>query len=249
MESSEGPRPPRQERSRRTLRNLERAALDLVARDGADAVTVAAVVARARSSVGSFYARFAGKDELFRHLEARLWEEALDRWRGSGIAAPGRAHEASEVLKETVALLVHLEEVDGALRRSLGAGGAPSEAQGRFLAGLTGDLAAHLGVTGSQGDGRVQLGLRIVLAVLSALCPGVDGRAGDGGSALTASGLESDLTRILATVLAVEGIAPEEVPEALESQPSKEGSSLDQKQSPDPDVEAVEAVDPFDVWG
>lgn len=240
MEPPDGPRPPRQERSRRTLRNLERAALELVARDGAGAVTVAAVVSRARSSVGSFYARFAGKDDLFRHLEARLWDEALVRWHASGIAVGDPGGPAAPLLAATVAFLVELEETGGALRRSLGVGGASSESEARFLDGLGGDLALRMGMGGApEGEGRVHLGLRIVQAVLSALSAGVDGRAGDGGTPLSPSNLEPDLTRILAAVLDVAPAGAEDgaIPEDVNA-----------NRTPEPDT-VPEPVDPFDVWG
>lgn len=240
MEPTEGPRPPRQERSRRTLRNLERAALELVARDGAEAITVAAVVARARSSVGSFYARFAGKDDLFRHLEARLWDEALARWHASGIVAGDPGGPAAPRLEATVAFLVELEKTGGALRRSLGVGGSSSESEARFLDGLTGDLAVLLGRGGDpEGEGRVHLGLRIVQAVLSALSAGVDGRAGDGGTPLSPSAMEPDLTRILAAVLEV---APAGAEDGAIS------GVQEQNTTPEPDT-SPEPVDPFDVWG
>ncbi|MGD8279645.1 MAG: helix-turn-helix domain-containing protein, partial [Gemmatimonadota bacterium] len=56
------------------------AALELLERDGPDGVTVQGVVQRADSSVGSFYARFGGKDDLLHYLAERVWDEALERW-------------------------------------------------------------------------------------------------------------------------------------------------------------------------
>lgn len=72
--------PPQQARSRRTLERIVRAALELLDQEGPDGVTVQAVVARARSSVGSFYARFRGKEDLLEYLEERVWKEAEERW-------------------------------------------------------------------------------------------------------------------------------------------------------------------------
>ena len=72
--------PPQQARSRRTLERIVRAALDILDQEGPDGVTVQAVVARARSSVGSFYARFRGKEDLLEYLEERVWKEAQQRW-------------------------------------------------------------------------------------------------------------------------------------------------------------------------
>lgn len=72
--------PPQQARSRRTLERIVRAALEILEEDGPDGLTVQAVVARAQSSVGSFYARFGGKDDLLEYLEGRVWDEARTRW-------------------------------------------------------------------------------------------------------------------------------------------------------------------------
>ena len=38
-------------------------------------------MSRANSSVGSFYARFKGKDDLIDYLGERVWREATERWR------------------------------------------------------------------------------------------------------------------------------------------------------------------------
>jgi AcrR family transcriptional regulator len=72
--------PPRQRRSRRTLERIVRASLEILEDQGPEGLTVQAIVARAGSSVGSFYARFAGKDELVEYLGERVWREAAVRW-------------------------------------------------------------------------------------------------------------------------------------------------------------------------
>ena len=61
-------RPPKQLRSHRTLERIARASFEILEEDGAGGLTVHAVIARARSSVGSFYARFSGRDELLAYL-------------------------------------------------------------------------------------------------------------------------------------------------------------------------------------
>jgi AcrR family transcriptional regulator len=73
-------KPPLQSRSRRTLERLVSAALAILEEEGPGALTVQAVVARAGSSVGSFYARFSGKDDLLTYLGERMWREASERW-------------------------------------------------------------------------------------------------------------------------------------------------------------------------
>lgn len=72
--------PPRQSRSRRTLERIVRASLAILEEEGPEGLTVQAIVSRAESSVGSFYARFSGKDELLDYLGERAWREAADRW-------------------------------------------------------------------------------------------------------------------------------------------------------------------------
>ncbi len=72
--------PPKQERSRRTLERIEEATLELIAERGVEATTVQDIVKRARSSVGSFYARFPGKEDLLVHLEDRVWRTARERF-------------------------------------------------------------------------------------------------------------------------------------------------------------------------
>ncbi|GIS78817.1 MAG: hypothetical protein CM1200mP14_03830 [Gammaproteobacteria bacterium] len=56
--------PPKQSRSRQTLERIVQAALEILEEQGHKALTVQTVVDRAHSSVGSFYARFSGKEDL-----------------------------------------------------------------------------------------------------------------------------------------------------------------------------------------
>lgn len=71
---------PKQARSKRTLERIVRASLEILNEEGPEGLTVQAIVERAGSSVGSFYARFAGKDELLDYLGERIWHEAAARW-------------------------------------------------------------------------------------------------------------------------------------------------------------------------
>ena len=59
---------PKQSRSRQTLERIVQAALEILEGQGYAALTVKAVVERANSSVGSFYARFSGKEDLVDYL-------------------------------------------------------------------------------------------------------------------------------------------------------------------------------------
>ena len=78
--ASEFVQPPKQARSQRTLERIASAALELIAEQGVEATTVAQIVSRAGSSIGSFYARFEGKHELMHYLEERVWSDARARW-------------------------------------------------------------------------------------------------------------------------------------------------------------------------
>lgn len=70
-------RPPRQERSHRTLARLLDAAEALVIEGGVQSLTVSGVVSRASSSVGAFYSRFHDKNALLSTLHERECEAAL----------------------------------------------------------------------------------------------------------------------------------------------------------------------------
>lgn len=75
-------RPPLQARSRRTLGLIIETSRALIAERGREGLTVQEVVARSRVSVGAFYARFSGRDELLRYLDDDLAARERDRWAG-----------------------------------------------------------------------------------------------------------------------------------------------------------------------
>ena len=72
--------PPRQARSRASLRRIVSAGRELLRERDFDAVTVDEIVARAGSSKGSFYHRFADKDSLLVYLLREEHAEALEAW-------------------------------------------------------------------------------------------------------------------------------------------------------------------------
>jgi len=120
-ETAETPfRPPRQDRSRRTLARIVDAALDLLAERGAEATTVHDIVGRAGSSVGSFYARFSGKDELLRHLEIHVWERARERWDGALAARSWDGLPLARVVEDVVWALLATWRASLRGRRALG---------------------------------------------------------------------------------------------------------------------------------
>lgn len=70
---------PQQSRSRRTLERLVDAAEALFAERGYDGASIGDIVARARCSVGAFYARFRDKESLFLHIHDRQCELLIQR--------------------------------------------------------------------------------------------------------------------------------------------------------------------------
>ena len=85
-------RAPQQARSQDTLARLLDAAEAMLEEAPWDQNTVAALVARGKSSIGAFYARFPDKDSLLQHLHQRRSAEgihtadaALDRERWAGV--------------------------------------------------------------------------------------------------------------------------------------------------------------------
>lgn len=88
-------KPPQQERSQRTLRRILDAAEGFIVENGVHALTVSAVVSRAKSSVGAFYTRFPDKMALLSTLHQSECEAALattdaalapERWEGVDLA-------------------------------------------------------------------------------------------------------------------------------------------------------------------
>lgn len=97
---------PKQARSERTLIRLLDAAESLINEKGLGAVSIPAIVARARSSVGGFYARFRDKNELLRALEERFYGELERRVEGLVDAGRWRGVPTREIVRTAVAELV-----------------------------------------------------------------------------------------------------------------------------------------------
>jgi len=139
---------PKQSRSRRTLRRITRAALELIAEKGVDGTTIDAIVRRAESSVGSFYARFEKKDDLLVYLDERIWESAEERWDEATDEGWGD-RSISEFVSGLAKLYGELESMHGAARDSLaqalrGPGAGPSEVSLRFKAKILEDSRRFL---------------------------------------------------------------------------------------------------------
>ena len=113
-------RPPKQSRSRQTLDRIAAAALELMEEKGLEGATVAAIVERAGASVGSFYARFPGKDDLVRYLQDRVWTEARERWDQALGAQAWEGLSMAAVVEGVVGLLLRSFRADFHHRKVLG---------------------------------------------------------------------------------------------------------------------------------
>jgi AcrR family transcriptional regulator len=141
-------RSPKQHRSRRTLQRIVRAALELIAQYGVEGTTVGAIVRRAGSSVGSFYARFGGKGDLLIYLDEHIWESVEQRW--SEVCATGMADLSMDQLVRGLArLYADLDLVHRGARDAIGLalrgpGVGPSDAASRTRARIREDSARLL---------------------------------------------------------------------------------------------------------
>lgn len=98
-------RPPLQHRSRETLERLLEAATTLLETQVWDDIAISAIARRARSSVGSFYARFSDKSALLEHLDERyaaeltgLLADHMQQASEAGWSLPVRARRLLQVL-------------------------------------------------------------------------------------------------------------------------------------------------------
>jgi AcrR family transcriptional regulator len=107
-------------RSKETLRRLARAALELIEEGGLENATVGAIVDRAGSSVGSFYARFQGKNDLIRYLREEVWTRAMARWDEALPAREWQELSLEAVIEGVVGLLLRSFREDYHQRRVLG---------------------------------------------------------------------------------------------------------------------------------
>ena len=112
--SAESPpvRPPVQARSRRTLSRILDASLALLAERGLDGLTVQDIVSRAGTSVGSFYGRFSGKEELLAYVEQDVWARATEQWDEQLSARIGQGDSLGERVGTLVQLLVEAQQSD-----------------------------------------------------------------------------------------------------------------------------------------
>jgi AcrR family transcriptional regulator len=148
-------REPQQARSRRTLERIIASAHRLLSREGPDGLTVTGLAREAGASVGSFYARFEGREELIRYLGERDLAEALTAWNAVAAAAREGREKADPLLP---ILARHLIEAfhSGPLPRLRALDGeedpAPSRIE-RFQQKVLSDLARLL-LSGDESGRR-----------------------------------------------------------------------------------------------
>ena len=164
--------PPKQSRSQRTLERIVAASLELLAMEGPSGLTVHAVVDKADSSVGSFYARFKGKDDLLDYLGERVWQEALDRWNEALVSRDWSELELGAVVEGAVGLLIDAQRSRSAYLKALdraasGQNDAYATFRSHLLVGL-GDLLLErrAAIGHDNAELAVRLGLRAVIGVV-----------------------------------------------------------------------------------
>lgn len=166
--------PPKQSRSQRTLERIVAASLELLATEGPSGLTVHKVVKKADSSVGSFYARFSGKDDLLDYLGERVWREALDRWNDALVSRDWSELELEEIAEGAVGLLIDAQRSRSAYLRALDwVAGRPNDAYETFrselLRGLGELILRHEDeIVHDDPALAVRLGLRAVLGIVDA---------------------------------------------------------------------------------
>jgi AcrR family transcriptional regulator len=111
--------PAHQERSRKSLAGLLKAAAEVLNKDGLEGATIPKIAARAGLSPGAVYRRFTDKDALLREVCLRLLEEnykggkelfASDRWKNMSL---------EEMSRGVIAMTVKGHRVHRGLLRAL----------------------------------------------------------------------------------------------------------------------------------
>jgi AcrR family transcriptional regulator len=211
-------RPPKQARSQRTLDSIAQAALELMEEGGVENATVAAIVERAGASVGSFYARFAGKDDLIRYLQDRIWAEARNRWDRALATHDWAALSLEAVVEGVVGLLFRSFRADYHQREVLGRERRQDEEGARrvfafhqhILSTVTPLFLAHRDdITHPDPEWAIRLGYRFAVGSIRELLELV-GAVGVVDGAATAEALTPELARAWIAYLGAGG--PEEGP-------------------------------------
>ena len=184
------------------------AALELLEAEGPDGVTILAVVARAKSSVGSFYARFGGKDDLLEYLAERVWDEALSRWNDAIDAKAWSGMNLAEITAGSVGLLIEVRRSRVSHLRDLDRMSGGGDAYERFRRHLVESLEVLLlerqaEMEHERPELAVRLGLSAVLGVIDADLETSDGApGGEGDIGVSQEQLVHECTELLLSYLA-----------------------------------------------
>lgn len=201
-----------------------RASLEILEEEGIAGLTVQAIVSRARSSVGSFYARFDGKEDLLDYLEDRVWREATIRWDRALAEKDWTPLGLRGVAWGAAALFQEAGTARATYLRALGRGpGRQEDAYGSFREHVLSDIERLMlersgEISHSDPPLAVRFGLRAMLALIES-----PPRNPEGGS-FTVEQIQAEAVGVL---LAYVGGEPEDT--------GSEASSA--------------AVDFFDIWG
>ncbi len=158
------------------------ASLELLRTEGLTGLTVHKVVAKAGSSVGSFYARFDGKEDLLDYLGERVWTEALERWEVALETRDWSTLSLDEVVEGSVGLLIDAQRSRSDYLKALDwASGRQNDAYERFR----GELLLGLGrllleqresISHPDPELAVRIGLRAILGIVDAEIRATDNR-------------------------------------------------------------------------
>lgn len=223
--------PPKQARSRRTLDRIARAALELIEEKGVEGTTVKDVVDRADSSVGSFYARFPGKEELLLYLQARVWHRAREAWDEAMESRDWDELDLEHLVKEVVRVLLDSQQEEAGRRHALGeharVRGAEDDPEEAFHRHVLDDLRRMVLARSEQvlhpsPELAVELGYRITVGALRELSAMEEAR----GRVLGTRIIADEVARGYLAYLGVEGLPVRDVHEGR-----------------------ADFGDPFDIWG
>lgn len=125
---------PRQSRSRETLERIVSATIGLLDTQVWDDIAIATIARRARSSVGSFYARFADKAALLDYLDERYAQELTGLLESHVVLARTRGWSLEERARQLLEVLIGYHRKRRGLLRTLvltARGASPSGYQAR----------------------------------------------------------------------------------------------------------------------
>ena len=111
-------RPPKQERSRRTLRRILDASRALLTERDPRDVSLREIADRAEVSMSSLFARFPSKDALLDHLHAELCEHRLAEVQQSVAALEESDRSLEEIAYDGICFLLDRVEKRGGLERA-----------------------------------------------------------------------------------------------------------------------------------